>query len=95
MSITEILKTNANVQLVVNMADLKEFALSLIDEAQAARKEPEEKYLTADETARMIPCDKSTLWRWNKNGYLKSLKMGNKVRYRLSDIENLLKEAKA
>lgn len=88
MNLQEISKQNT--LLVVNSADLKEFALSLIDEAQAAMKEQEEKYLTADETAKMIPCDKSTLWRWNKSGILKSVKIGNKVRYRYSDITKVL-----
>ena len=38
MNIKEMLSTNANVQVVVNVADLKEFALSLID---VFKKEPQ------------------------------------------------------
>ena len=51
----------------------------------------EEKYLTADETAEMLGVDKSTLWRWNKCGYLSNVKIGSKVRYRLTDVESLMK----
>lgn len=90
MNIADLINSNANIAITVNLVDLKEWALSLIGEAQAAKQKKEETYLTADETASRIPCDKSTLWRWNKTGYLKSVKIGNKVRYRLSDIEKLL-----
>jgi hypothetical protein len=52
MNIKEMLSTNANVQVVVNVADLKEFALSLIDEAkniEEVKPEPQENTLPFDE----------------------------------------------
>lgn len=52
----------------------------------------EEKYLSAEETAQMLGVDKSTLWRWNKCGYLTNIKVGSKVRYRLTDVEELMKK---
>ena len=55
-------------------------------------KPVEEKYLTAEETAGMLGVDKSTLWRWNKCGYLTNIKVGSKVRYRLTDVESLMKK---
>ena len=55
-------------------------------------KPVEEKYLTAEETAQMLGVDKSTLWRWNKCGYLTNIKVGSKVRYRLTDVEGLMKK---
>ena len=54
-------------------------------------KPVEEKYLTAEETAQMLGVDKSTLWRWNKCGYPTNIKVGSKVRYRLTDVEELMK----
>lgn len=90
MNINEILNCNSNVQVVVNLVDLKEFALSLIDEAQAAKKEPEEKYLTADETAVRLGVTKPTLWRWRKQGYLTPVHVGRKIRYRESDVINCM-----
>ena len=53
-------------------------------------KPVEEKYLTAEETAQMLGVDKSTLWRWNKCNYLTNVKIGSKVRYRESDVRNLM-----
>ncbi|MBQ8866668.1 MAG: helix-turn-helix domain-containing protein [Bacteroidaceae bacterium] len=48
-------------------------------------------YLSAEETARRLKVDRSTLWRWNKDGYLITTKVGNKVRYKLSDVERIQK----
>jgi len=36
-------------------------------------------------------CD-TTLWLWNKRNYLKAIKVGNKVRYRFSDVKRILGE---
>ena len=36
-------------------------------------------------------CD-ATLWHWNRKGYLKAVKIGNKIRYRTSDIQRILGE---
>ena len=32
----------------------------------------------------------TTLWHWSKKNYLKPVKVGNKVRYRQSDIQKIL-----
>lgn len=74
---------------------LEEWSLSVITGFREALKEiqeeQEEKFLTADETAKMLGVDKSTLWRWNKSGLLKSHKMGTKVRYILSEVNKFRK----
>lgn len=87
MNINEILRSGANVQLVINALDLKEAFLQW----NAEQKEEsfpilQEEYKTANETAKMLDVDKSTLWRWAKQGYLVPVKWGNKSRYKLSDI---------
>lgn len=93
MNITEIIKANTNVQLVINALDLKEAFLQWA--AEMKQSEPvrqEEVYLTAKETADKLGVDLSTLWRWHRSGYLKKIKVGNKVRYRESDIRKLMEE---
>ena len=95
MLISEILKTGTNVQLVVNALDLRELFLEWQAEAQAAAKQAaqqqkEETYLTAKECAERLSVDLSTLWRWDKTGYLPKVKMGKKIFYRLSDIQKLM-----
>ena len=37
----------------------------------------------------MLSVSKMTLYRWDKNGYLKKMEIGGKRRYRKSDIERL------
>ena len=89
MSIIELLKTGANVQLVINALDLKEAFLQWSEETR--KEEPrEEIYLTAKETAEKLGVDVSTLWRWDKAGYLKKIKIGNAIRYRESDVTKLM-----
>ena len=53
-------------------------------------KKPSPKYLTANETAKHLGVDISTLWRWDKTGYLTKVRVGGKVRYRLSDVTKLM-----
>lgn len=91
MSINEILRTGANVQLVINSIDLKEAFLQWSEEKQQEKMQKhEETYFTAQETADKLGVDTSTLWRWNKSGYLKKIKVGNAVRYRESDVVKLM-----
>ena len=91
MSINEILRTGANVSFTITALDLKEWMLELI-EAQNKSSIPAttEKYFTAQETADKLGVDVSTLWRWDKTGYLKKIKVGNKIRYRESDVIKLM-----
>ncbi|WP_280751158.1 MULTISPECIES: helix-turn-helix domain-containing protein [unclassified Parabacteroides] len=90
MSIQELLKTNANVSITINAFEMKEAFLAWHRELKEEASPAEEILLTAQEAADRIPCDPSTLWRWNKSGYLKSIKVGSKVRYRMSDIQKLM-----
>lgn len=91
MNIVELIRSGENVQLVINALDLKEAFLQW--NAEVKHREPvrqEEDYLTAKETAKKLGVDLSTLWRWDKSGYLKKIKVGNTVRYRQSDVLNLM-----
>ena len=91
MNIQQILECGANVSFTISALDLKEFIVSLIEEhSQNSVSIPTEKYLTTEETAQRLGCDISTLWRWDKSGYLKKIKLGNKVRYRESDVLKLM-----
>lgn len=86
---------NANVRLEVSGADLLAFSNELINRAKSelsveiaeARKE---KYLTKEEVKGICGVCDATLWHWNRKGYLRTVKIGNKVRYRQSDIRRIL-----
>ncbi len=89
--ITELIKSGANVQLVINAIDLKEAFLQWSEEIkQSGPIQQEETYLSANETAHKLGVDLSTLWRWDKSGYLRKIKIGNKTRYRESDVLKLM-----
>lgn len=80
-------------QLVINALDLREAFLQW--NAEVKQSEPirqEETYLSANETAHKLGVDLSTLWRWNRSGYLKKIKVGKSVKYKGSDIRKLMEE---
>ena len=89
MSISEITNMNPNTLLVINAADLKEFALELMDECAKSRKKSDN-FLTIAETVEKYGISKPTLWRWSKDGYLPKVKLGGKCFYRESDITKLM-----
>ena len=91
MRLNEILTSGANVSFTITATDLKEWMLELIAEQKKSTVPAQpEKYLTAQETADKLGVDVSTLWRWDKSGYLKKIKVGNKIRYRESDVLKLM-----
>jgi predicted DNA-binding transcriptional regulator AlpA len=90
---------NAHIKLEVSAEDLLEFSNDLINRAKSelsveiaeARKE---RYLTKEEVKQICGVCDATLWHWNRKGYLKAIKVGNKVRYRMSDIRKILESEK-
>jgi len=84
MSINELMQTGANVSITVTPADLKEFALAIIDEAKEMAKIEKE-----PEVSVLYGVSENTLWRWNCGGYLYVVKLGRKNFYRKSDVEKL------
>ena len=95
--ISIIEKGKANIKLEVSGSDLLEFSNDLINRAKSelsteiaeARKE---QYLTREEVKQICGVCNATLWHWNKKGYLKTIKIGNKVRYRMSDVRKILEK---
>ena len=77
--------SGSNTIVMMTAEELKEFGISLIN---AARKElvEKEKMYTPAEFAQKWQVDKSTLWRWVKEGKLKKTVVGGKVFYKDSDL---------
>lgn len=89
MKISEIANQNVPLQVVVNVADLKELFLDWKEESEQNRQKETDILLTPDEVASKYRISKVTLWRWAKDGLLKPVKMGRKSFYRQSDIERV------
>ena len=75
--------------IVLQMVNLTNERNETLARFNRAEKE-EEEYLTRSETAEKLGVDLSTLWRWNKEGYLPNLKMGGKVVYPMSVIREFI-----
>ena len=79
--------------VIMNIDDLREAFKAWNQEQIEANSPQEEIYITAKEAAKMLGVTLSTLRRWDNDKYLEKIKIGNKVRYRLSDVERMIKGA--
>ena len=92
-----ISNSTANIKLEITSEDLRHFSDELISRAVnevavALKATNEDKLLTREEVKEMCGVCDTTLWLWNKRNYLKAIKVGNKVRYRFSDVKRILGE---
>ena len=83
--------------VMVTLADLKEFHKEIIQEArdEAAKEFAEsgiDPLLSPEVVSEMLNVDLSTLWRWDKKGYLVCKSIGGKRRYKKSDIKRILED---
>ncbi len=86
---------NGGVCFILSEADLRSVVKEMYHEEQlrvkrAIEAQKERATITRQEASRMLNVTLSTLWRWNKDGYLTPVKIGSKVLYRTSDIEQML-----
>lgn len=84
----------ASVRVEVSGEDLLDFSNDLITRARSELcteivEANKERYLPKEEVKAMCGVCDATLWHWNRKGYLKAVKIGNKVRYRLSDVRKI------
>lgn len=49
-------------------------------------------YLSRTKTALMLGVTLSTLWRWDKENYLKPVRVGGKVLYRETEIQRVINQ---
>lgn len=89
-------KTPAQFDLrFMSIGDLLEFSNELINRAKTEltaeiSEAQKEQYLTRQEVKEICGVCDATLWHWNKKNYLKAIKVGSKVRYKMSDIRRIL-----
>lgn len=95
-----IIKECPNLQITIGAQELKAFAFTLLDEfARMKEKEKNEAakvetYLSTNQVCEMLGVNRSTLWRWEKSGYLVPQYAGNRCRYTQSAINKILEERK-
>jgi len=92
MKVFNFLEDNSSINITLNASQLLEIVDYAISKTKAefqASQEPET-YVTRKRTAEMLDVDLSTLWRYDKIGYLQPVQIGGKRRYKQSDIDKIL-----
>ena len=86
-NVEENLQTKQVTQYYLNKQDLETVLGRLIEDIisryEAAKREPK---LTIKQVSQRLGVDPSTLWRWERDGYLIPTRLGRKVLYNESDI---------
>ena len=80
------------IKLETTAADLRAFGEFILRKAEENRPDPPqaEEYLTPQQFADELKISLVTLWHWDSKGITQPLKIGNKKRYRRSDLEKIL-----
>ena len=96
ISITEVARRYPNLTISLTYTELVEaFREILIEEnlknKLLSQENTTDVLLTEEQVKKMLDVSHSTLWRWGNNDYLIAVSIGCKKRYKLSDIENILK----
>lgn len=93
--IEECIENKMHLSIILKAEDIIElgnYILKKASESEYVRLNEEEVFYSVEEVMKLLNImDRSTLWRWNKKGYLVPSKVGKMLRYRKSDIDNLLK----
>lgn len=98
INLIEVAQQNPDLIVSLKLGELLEFGQSIaasVIEAQPAPEpvQKEEQYLSRNEVMEIFGISSATLWRWSKD-YLIPEKIGNNVRYRMSDIQKRLEDSK-
>ena len=101
MNILNVIKENpeisGKISFTITGDELLNFAKGF-EKAQSENRieiqSPPEKLLTPDEVAEQLGVSRVTLWSYDRRNILKPSKIGNTVRYRQSDIDAVVAQAK-
>jgi len=82
----------------IPLSDLRSFINKAVAEQfekyQLNKSERTEKLLNSEEVSKLFGITKPTLHTYEKNGIIKAVRIGTRVRYRLSDVNNALQYVK-
>lgn len=97
LNLSEIAEAFPTMQVTISVGDLLKANKELVTETVKALEQKltdaaAETYPSADKVAEMLSVSKPTLWRWEKSGYLIPVRIGGKVRYKMSDVKRILGE---
>ena len=86
------MENKTTVLQVVNANDLKQSIQEVVNESieRYFATKQEDKFLTISQVAKRLNVSKPTWWRWDKEGVLKKVKIGNKVFYSLNNVNEIM-----
>ena len=83
--------------IVIQESELKELMEKLMEDVlerflsnQKDEQPKEEKLYNTQEACELLRCSKPTLHRWKKEGIIPHVRIGANIRYKESDINNLI-----
>ena len=81
-----------DISLTVRAGDLLEAMEYLLGEA--LNRPDDSDLIKRDQAAEICHVDLSTLYRWEKSGYLMPVRIGRRVMYRVADIQEAINRGK-
>lgn len=81
-----------SISVTMTVGDFEELIKQTVEETVKSFKntvDPTIIWLTPKQVSERLGKDRATLWRWDKEGYLRGHKFGTRVRYRLCDVERV------
>ena len=95
MDLKQLYEMGGDVHVTVRLEDLRQWHRELTAAVPSPLVSPAlpqtgELY-TRKQTIALLGIDSSTLWRWAKSGYLVPVEYGGQRRYRVSDVQQILK----
>lgn len=95
INLVEIAKEHPGMIVSISVGDLMRANQELIDNTKRDMEKQleeanHETYLNVAKVTEMLGVDRSTLWRWSQSQYLVPIKIGGKIRYKMSDINKII-----
>lgn len=76
---------------MISASELERILRNLVNDLISEREEvKKETYISANQVSNLLGVSKSTLWRWEKENYLVPVRVGNKLRYKESEVKQLM-----
>lgn len=90
--LNELSQKGLNVTLTPSRELLEDVVSNAVLKAMATleKRADEPKFLSVEKTQEMTDVSRTTLWHWERKGILKPVKIGRTVKYRYSDVINLI-----
>ncbi len=98
-NLIQVAKECPDLVVSIKLCDLMEANTLLIANVkseleQTIADQNAETYLSRDKVKEILEIGDTTLWRWQKSGYLVPINVGGKRRFRKSDINRILEGEK-